>query len=317
MPILSIIIPSRNTEAYIEQAVESITNQERYNRNDIEIIIVDDVSSDNTINVVNRINYHNRIKIIQNVDNVGLGESRNIGVRQATGKYIAYLDGDDYIANDYLRTVLPYLYDDNYDMILFNYSRFYDESGIIYETSHISLAADKQYTAAWNKIIKRSVAVKVPFPVSNVKWEDVYYTVTLNEVVKNVTVIENPLYFYRRRQGSISFNGKDIIGHKDIVVIFDMLLKKFSIMQLRNPNVRKLLNKQFFTHMVLAVNIGLKSIETEETVSDILNRYRLLNRGLVPAFGVGSLRWLKNIFLIQLMRWHLFGLTQLILCRIR
>lgn len=202
-------------------------------------------------------------------------------------------------------------------MILFNYSRFYDESGIIYETSHISLAADKQYTAAWNKIIKRSVAVKVPFPVSNVKWEDVYYTVTLNEVVKNVTVIENPLYFYRRRQGSISFNGTDIIGHKDIVVIFDMLLKKFSIMQLRNPNVRKLLNKQFFTHMVLAVNIGLKSIETEETVSDILNRYRLLNRGLVPAFGVGSLRWLKNIFLIQLMRWHLFGLTQLILCRIR
>ena len=317
MPILSIVIPSRNTETYIEQALDSIISQELYKRDDIEIIVVDDVSSDNTINVVNHSIYRDRIKIIQNLDNVGLGESRNIGVRHATGHYIAYLDGDDYIANDYLKAVLPYLYADVYDMVLFNHSRFYDESGSIYETSHVSRAVDKQYTAAWNKIIKRSIAVKVPFLSNNVKWEDVYYTVALNEVVKNVTVLQNSLYFYRRRQGSISFNDTDIIGHKDIVIIFDMLSKKFSIKQLRNANVRKLLNKQFFTHMVLAVNVGLNKMDAEGTVSAILNRYKTLNRGLIPVFGVGTLRWVKNVCLIQLMKWHLFGLTQLILRKIR
>ena len=89
MPILSIVIPSRNTETYIEQALDSIISQELYKRDDIEIIVVDDVSSDNTINVVNHSIYRDRIKIIQNLDNVGLGESRNIGVRHATGHYIA------------------------------------------------------------------------------------------------------------------------------------------------------------------------------------------------------------------------------------
>lgn len=317
MTVLSIIVTSRNTENYIKQAIESIKKQKYYTEESIEIIIVDDVSTDNTIEVINSINYDNKINIIQNRENVGPGESRNIGVRHASGRYIAYLDGDDYFANNYLETVLPYLDGGIYDLILLNYSRFYDESGEFYETSKIGIALDEQYTAAWNKVVKSSVAKKVPFLKDNLKWEDVYYTVTLNEEVKIATVVSSSLYSYRRRPGSISFSGKaDLSGHKDIVVIFDMLDKKFSLKKLRDPNIRKLLNKQFFTHMAMVIEQNSKYDEIKDIVLPILERYNDLNQGLIPIFGVGWMRWIKNVLLIQLIKWHFLRLAGYLLNKI-
>lgn len=317
MTDLSIIVTSRNSERYIKQAIESIKKQKYYTDASVEIIIVDDVSTDNTIEVVNSIDYDNKINIIQNKENIGPGESRNIGVRHASGKYIAYLDGDDYFASNYLETVLPYLKDEVYDMILLNYSRFYDESGEFYETSKVGISLDEQYTAAWNKVVKKSVAKKAPFLKDNLKWEDVYYTVALNEKAKIVTVISDPLYFYRRRPGSISFSGKaDLSGHKDIVVIFDMLDEEFSLKKLRNPNIRKLLNKQFFSHMAMVIEQNSKYDEIKYIVLPILERYNDLNRGLIPIFGMGWMRWIKNVLLIQLIKRHSLRLAGYILNKI-
>lgn len=94
---LSIIIPVYNQEELIIKCLDSIPERE-----DIEIIVVDDASTDNTTNSV--INYaartNNKVLLISNTKNKGAGASRNIGIEQATGEYIMFLDSDDYIYTD-------------------------------------------------------------------------------------------------------------------------------------------------------------------------------------------------------------------------
>ncbi|MBR2493952.1 glycosyltransferase family 2 protein [Helicobacter sp.] len=94
-PKISIIIPTYNVESYIERCLESCINQ---TLNDIEIIVVDDCGNDNSIKIAQ--SYANkdcRIKIIHNKKNLGTFATRIVGIRQALGEYIAFLDADDYL----------------------------------------------------------------------------------------------------------------------------------------------------------------------------------------------------------------------------
>ena len=89
--IVSVIMPVYNGEKYIAEAIESILNQTFQN---YELIIINDASTDNTVNIIE--NYKDsRIRLIQNNSNLGLGLVRNIGLNNARGKYIAWLDSDD------------------------------------------------------------------------------------------------------------------------------------------------------------------------------------------------------------------------------
>lgn len=91
-PLVSIIIPVFNAEKYISEALESIINQTYSN---LEIIIIDDGSTDNSLNIIGKYNCDNRIKILKNVENMGLIYSLNKGIKESKGKYIARMDADD------------------------------------------------------------------------------------------------------------------------------------------------------------------------------------------------------------------------------
>lgn len=99
---ISIIIPVYNSSKYLKVCLDSVINNSYSN---IEIIIIDDASIDNSLDIIN--SYHDsRIKLIKNKTNLGAGESRNIGINIASGEYITFIDSDDYIDYDYLE----YLY---------------------------------------------------------------------------------------------------------------------------------------------------------------------------------------------------------------
>lgn len=93
-PLVSVIITVYNRENYIEDAIKSVLNS---SFRDYELIIVDDASSDNTLNVVSHYKSHEKIKIYKNLKNLGQFENRNIAATYAQGKYIKYLDSDDLI----------------------------------------------------------------------------------------------------------------------------------------------------------------------------------------------------------------------------
>jgi glycosyltransferase involved in cell wall biosynthesis len=97
MPFFSVVIPLFNKDQLIQDTIKSVLNQ---SFNDFEIIIVDDGSTDNSFNIVSRF-IDPRIKIIKQT-NKGVGESRNVGIYESKGKYIALLDADDYWYKDHL-----------------------------------------------------------------------------------------------------------------------------------------------------------------------------------------------------------------------
>lgn len=123
LPLLSIIVPIYNVEKYLHACVESLLNQ---TLQDIEIILVDDGSPDNCPEICN--NYalkDHRIKVIHK-ENQGLGYARNSGLEIATGKYITFIDPDDYIDKDAYETLCYIAEKNKLDTLRFNNIRFSD-----------------------------------------------------------------------------------------------------------------------------------------------------------------------------------------------
>ena len=102
-PLISIIIPAYNVGKYIEDCIISATRQTYKN---LEIIVINDGSTDNTEKVIDEIaKLDNRIKVIKKL-NTGVSDTRNIGINESKGDYLVFLDGDDYLAEDYVTYML-------------------------------------------------------------------------------------------------------------------------------------------------------------------------------------------------------------------
>lgn len=116
--LVSIIMPSYNTAQYIRQSIQSVLAQTYLNW---ELIIVDDCSSDNTENVVSVFLNDNRIKFLKNERNSGAAVSRNRALREARGKWIAFLDSDDLWEPEKLEKQIAFMEENNYKFTYTDY----------------------------------------------------------------------------------------------------------------------------------------------------------------------------------------------------
>ena len=119
---LSVIIPVYNTEKYIEKCLDSIANQ---TLKDLEIVIVNDGSKDNSENVIKQWVEKNKdinVKYLKK-ENGGLSDARNFGVENASGEYISFVDSDDYLEKDLYKNLEQYMYQD-VDLIKFKMSTY-------------------------------------------------------------------------------------------------------------------------------------------------------------------------------------------------
>ena len=124
--LVSIIMPSYNTAQYISQSIQSVLAQTYLNW---ELIIVDDCSTDNTENVVSVFLNDNRIKFLKNERNSGAAVSRNRALREARGKWIAFLDSDDLWEPEKLEKQIAFMKNNGYSFSYTNYVEI-DEAGI-------------------------------------------------------------------------------------------------------------------------------------------------------------------------------------------
>ena len=186
-PYLSIVIPTYNMEKYIERALLSILNQSFQN---FEIIIINDFSKDNSINIINKLSFNlNKIKIVEHKQNLGIYASRVDGILASIGKYILYVDPDDAILNPDLFQKI-YDFNNKYNLDIIEFVVYYEEEGkhglyipeehrlnhlhkfsekIIYQPKLSNLLffepRDVNYTdiicrPIWNKIIKKKILLK-------------------------------------------------------------------------------------------------------------------------------------------------------------
>lgn len=117
MKKVSIIIPMYNSEKYLHQCINSVINQTYKN---IEIIVVDDHSTDDSIKIINKIK-DKRIKLISIRKNKGVANARNTGIKKATGDYICFLDSDDYWYKDKIEKQINYIEKNDYIFIYSSY----------------------------------------------------------------------------------------------------------------------------------------------------------------------------------------------------
>ena len=207
MKKVSIIVPVYNVELYIEKCLESLVNQ---TLEEIEIIIVNDGSKDNSKKIINKYieKYPNKIVYLEK-ENGGLSDARNYGIQYATGEYIAFLDSDDYVKTDTYEKMYNKAKNDNADLVECDFYWSYknknkEDIGFRY-TNDKKEMIEKIRVVAWNKLIKKEIIVdnNLKFP-KGLRYEDVEFTYKLILYINKVSFIEEPMIYYVQRDNSIS-----------------------------------------------------------------------------------------------------------------
>ena len=212
--LVSVIMPSYNTGRFIAESIRSVLVQ---TYTEWELIIVDDCSTDDTLNIIDDIIRNAatdkaiQIRIFKNEKNSGAAFSRNRALREAHGKYVAFLDSDDLWAHDKLEKQVCFMGENGYDFTYTKYSEI-DENGIslgvtVGGPSHIGKTGMFNYcwpgclTVMYNREIVGDIQVS-PIQKNN------DYAMWLKIVRKaKCHLLDESLAFYRKRQGSISNHG--------------------------------------------------------------------------------------------------------------
>lgn len=216
--LVSVVIPVYQVSDYVERCLLSVMNQSFKN---IECIIVDDCSTDDSIEKCERLikGYHGPIefKILHHEVNRGLSAARNTGTAAAIGKYLYYLDGDDEITSDCLETLVTIARDyPEAEMVVGNHVRI--EKGVVinnlikqdtseYHSNKEIFAAFKKHElpiSAWNKLIKRSFLTQhaILF-IEGIVWEDTPWSFFVYKNLSNLYVCNQVTYHYYIRPNSI------------------------------------------------------------------------------------------------------------------
>lgn len=247
----SIIIPVYNKEDYIEECILSVINQEFKN---IEILLINDGSTDNSLSICRRLeSYDNRIIVIDK-QNSGVSDTRNIGIEKSRGEYILFLDADDIWSNDLLKLVDKYIED--YDILYFRSCRnkrlLNSESNLcvnkIESVDEVlkSVIYNKHLipncNINFNRVTDYVVSAKL-LKESNLKFnrllkvgEDKFFNFLLFQNITNIAFLNQYLYYIRT-------NDKSVMGsyNKSALEINENLFNVFSIAvrEIEDKNIKK------------------------------------------------------------------------------
>lgn len=216
-PLVSIIIPAFNVEHYIQEAVESALNQDY---NNIEIIIVNDGSTDNTSKICMRLSSKdNRIRLV-NKKNGGAASARNLGIRESNGDFIMFLDGDDFYSPHAVSLAVSLIEKDKSDLVCFDFDTF-NENGILPRPLPNSFPSKLSSSGidcvrfiyqgflgyfSWAFLYRSSVlkGSGISYPEDIHVLEDAFFLNRFLRHVANVSYLNECIYHYRVIQNSLT-----------------------------------------------------------------------------------------------------------------
>ena len=219
--MISVIVPVYNVKVYLNRCIESIVRQ---SYEDLEIILVDDGSTDECGDMCDIwAKKDSRIKVVHK-ENGGLSDARNAGLKIAKGEYIGFVDSDDWIEPDMYQDLLSAIKSENAELAVTGIKRIYDNG---YKREQF--VCDKPYvlnedkiiqayllqgifsTAAWDKLYKKSLFDNRSFPVGK-QFEDAPVIFDILCSIQKLVVVGKPQYNYFQRADSIT--GKSFSIHK-------------------------------------------------------------------------------------------------------
>lgn len=202
---ISIIVAVYNTEKYLDRCIESLLKQTYKN---VEIIIIEDCSTDSSKKILKKYKNQKNIKIFYNKENRGLSYSRNYGLKKATGDFIGYIDSDDYVEPDYYEKLMSSIKDNKSDIAICDIKlvdeqtnniqrcKCYSNDFNVYSVVNNGFAA-----SACNKLFKREIIEKYHFAEGKVN-EDIAVVIPAVIQAKKISYADT-CYFYVQRGGSI------------------------------------------------------------------------------------------------------------------
>lgn len=216
--LVSVIIPVYNVAPFLRESLDSVIHQ---TYKDLEIIIIDDGSTDESGKICDEYAIKDmRIHVVHQ-KNCGLGKARNHGLDIMTGEVVTFLDSDDAFHPDYISLMIDKMIKENTDIVLCKFVTQITEGSLCFSTPPDKAApsikaglynrkealcalVDGEITSqAWNKLYRKELWDNTRFPEGQV-YEDIATTYRILNLCKSVFVLENVLYLYRKRKGSIT-----------------------------------------------------------------------------------------------------------------
>ena len=256
---LSVIVPVYNVEGYLERSIMSLIRQTYEN---LEIILVDDGSTDRSGELCDYFaKKYPRIQVVHK-KNGGLSDARNAGIARATGEYITFLDSDDYIHSRAYEIMLYHREMLDADVVECEYWKVYDQQeekkyfGCAIEVQNRDQALTQMMEwknfniSVWNKIYKRELLQDIPFPKGKI-CEDEFWTYQVLFRAKKLIHLFFPLHFYQQGRAT------SILGSKFSEKNYDSteaLLERIEFMRVNAPHLLEGANRAFVVHLFYHLN---------------------------------------------------------------
>ena len=225
---VSVIVPVYNTEKYLKNCIDSLLKQ---NFEDYEIIVINDLSPGNAEEIIKSYN-DKKIVYIKNKTNKGIGYNRNLGVKEAKGEYVCFIDSDDYVKEDFISKMYNYSKENNLDLCVCDYVNV-DEKGNTLEEFNLSNFGITNYEennkilceinlGPCNKLFKKDMLIKNKIEFSEkLKYEDLsFVAVSIKNSAKIGKINEQLNYFTVHKNSETTTRDKrvfDIFKQLDIV----------------------------------------------------------------------------------------------------
>ncbi len=313
---ISVIVPVYNVEKYLSECLDSLVHQ---TLEDIEIIIVNDGSTDNSQAIINKYvkSYPRKIKSLSK-ENGGLGDARNFGVPYATGEFIGFIDSDDYVDLDLYEKLYNIAIAENSEISVCDIDVFNDlNKKTLYVMNGLNLKDDlSQIQSAllsplysWNKIYNRSFFLKQNLKYPTREWyEDIPVTIPLFLSSRNISYVSSVYVHYRQREGSIMQSTNDP-RLKDIFLSIQKLDENIALIK----NSNNFLDEIEYLHVEHLVLYGgfrmFKSDSYKNLLKQSLEYLNINYPNWKKNKHVNQLKWSYRIYLKSLNKrnlslWH-------------
>ena len=243
--IVSVIVPVYNVDKYISECINSIVDQ-TYKK--LDIILIDDGSTDNSGLICDEYkDFDDRIRVIHK-KNGGAASAKNVGLDLVKGKYVCFVDSDDYLSKDYVEKLLKNMIENNSDIsecLFFNLYKdkksnesFYSQNRVFSSEQYLEqYIKDWKSSLFWNKLFKTEVINSIRFKKEKRCIDDEFFTYKVILNSKRISKLDESLYFYRQRKSSAINNSKN--NNQKAQDSIDILIERYNLVTNKYPKLKK------------------------------------------------------------------------------
>lgn len=264
LPLISIIIPVYNTEKYVNRCLDSIINQTYKN---IDVIIVDDGSTDNAGKMCDKYAIiDSRIRVFHMV-NRGVSAARNFGIENARGKYLTFIDSDDYVDKNFILSMYNELINSNADISICGYAQEHNgefcphySKDIVEKLNNqemiVQMLMQIKYSySPWDKLFVTSIVKEERFPEDISNNEDLFFVYNVMKKCSTAVFNSRPLYFYCENFESaarVKFSKKN----ESMLDIQDYILEDISSLY---PDIYKIARIEYVKNLLFCLSLVIKA----------------------------------------------------------